>query len=224
MRTSLPVLATLGLLAGCTSTEYADGWSYIGFGDASPRADMRLAPVLFSVDDAPGKQGLLYTAMVEAEVANQYATYALANRDDAERVRGSVGEILYALDPALAPDWSAKETGIVPMWAGKGYGLLRALDGMQEEIEDAGGRTAQSELTPSLLECLDNTERRAEELATLGRRVLDDNAVQSEALLEQVFVLAKALNEGAEIEGTGGCGLARAKVYLDRMVPQNAAV
>jgi hypothetical protein len=220
----LPVLATLGLLAGCTSTEYADGWSYIGFGEASPRADMPLAPVLFSFDEAPGLQGLLYTAMVEAEVANQYATYALANRDDAERVRGSIGEILYALDPALAPDWSAKETGIVPMWAGKGYGLLRALDGMREEVEDVGGRVAQSEFTPPILECLDDTERRAEELATLGRRVLDDDAVQSEALLEQVFVLAKALNEGAELEGAGGCGLARAKVYLDRVVPQNAAV
>jgi hypothetical protein len=218
----LPVLATLGLLAGCTSIEYADGWSYIGFGEASPRADMPLAPVLFSFDEAPGLQGLLYTAMVEAEVANQYATYALANRDDAERVRGSVGEILYALDPALAPDWAAKETGLVPMWAGQGYGLLRALDGMREEIEDAGGRVAQSELTPSLLECLDHTERRAEELATLGRRVVDGEAVQSEALLEQVFVLAKALNDGAE--GAGGCGLARAKVYLDRVVPENATV
>ena len=223
MRTSLPVLAVLGLLAGCTFTEYADGWNHIGFGEASPRADMPLAPVLFSVDDAPGHQGLLYMAMVEAEVAGQYATYALADRDDAERVQGSVGEILYALDPALAPDWSAKETGIVPMWAGRGFGLLRALDGMREEIEDAGGPFAQSELTPTILECLDNTERRAEQLATLARRILDGET-PSEMSLEQILVLAKALNEGAETERAGGCGLARAKVYLDRVVPQNAAV
>jgi hypothetical protein len=225
MRTSLPVLAMLGLLVGCTSTEYADGWSYIGFGEASPRADMPLAPVLFSFDDAPGLQGLLYTAMVEAEVAKQYATHALANRDDAERVRGSIGEILYALGPELAPDWSAKETGIVSMWAGAGFGLLRALDGMREEIEDAGGRVAQSELTPAILECLENTERRSEQLATLGRRFLDGEAAPSEGQLEQILVLAKALNQGAEVEAAGGgCGLARAKVHLDRVVPENAAV
>jgi hypothetical protein len=225
MRTSLPVLGMLGLLVGCTSTDYADGWSYIGFGPASPRADMPLAPVLFSFDEAPGLQGLLYTAMVEAEVANQYATYALANRDDAELARGSIGEILYALDPELAPDWSAKETGIVPMWAGAGFGLLRALDGMQEEIEEAGGHIAQSELTPAILECLENTQQRAEQLATLGRRVLDGEAMRSETSLEQILVLARALNEGAEVDAAdGGCGLARAKLYLDQLVPENAAV
>lgn len=224
MRRSLPVLAMLGLLVGCTSTEYADGWSHIGFGEASPRADMPLAPVLFSVDEAPGNQGLLYTAMVEAEVANQYATYALAHRDDAERVRGSVGEILYALDPAIAPDWAAKETGIVPMWAGRGFGLMRALDDMRDEIADAGGPFAQSELTPTILECLDNTKRRAEQLATLGRDILDGETEPSETSLEQILLLAKALNEGAEVEAAAGCGLARAKAYLDRVVPQNAAV
>jgi len=225
MRTSLPVLATLGLLAGCTSTEYADGWSHIGFGPASPRADMPLAPVLFSFDEAPGLQGLLYTAMVEAEVANQYATYALANRDDAEWVRGSIGEILYALDPALAPDWSVKETGIVPMWAGAGFGLLRALDDAREEIADAGGRVAESELTPAILECLDDTERRAEQLATLARPALEGTLAPSGATLEQILALARSLNQGAEVGGAGGgCGLAGAKVYLDRLVPENAAV
>jgi hypothetical protein len=223
MRTSLPVLATLGLLAGCTSTDYADGWSYIGFGPASPRADMPLAPVLFSFDEAPGLQGLLYTAMVEAEVAHQYATHALANRDDAERVRGSIGEILYALGPDLAPDWSAKETGIVPMWAGAGFGLLRALDDAREEIADAGGRIAQSELTPAIQECLDDTERRAEQLATLVQPVLEGTSAPSGAMLEQILVLARTLNQGAEVGGAGGCGLAQAKVYLDRLVPENAA-
>jgi hypothetical protein len=225
MRTSLPVLATLGLLAGCTSTDYADGWSQIGFGPASPRADMPLAPVLFSFDEAPGLQGLLYTAMVEAEVAYQYATYALANRDDAERVRGSIGEILYALGPELAPDWSAKETGIVPMWAGAGFGLLRALDDAREEIAEAGGRVAESELTPAILECLNDTERRAEQLATLMQPVLEGTSEPSEAMLEQTLALAQALNQGAEVGGAvGGCGLAQAKVYLDRLVPENAAV
>ena len=225
MRTSLPVLATLGLLAGCTSTDYADGWSYIGWGPASPRADMPLAPVLFSFDEAPGLQGLLYTAMVEAEVAHQYATHALANQDDAERVRGSIGEILYALSPELAPDWSAKETGIVPMWAGAGFGLLRALDDAREEIAGAGGRVAESELTPAILECLDDTERRAAQLATLVRPVLEGTSEPSGAMLEQTLALAQALNQGGEVGGAGGgCGLAQAKVYLDRLVPENAAV
>ena len=51
-----------------------------------------------------------------------------------EEVKTRVGEVLYAIDPELAPEWSAKSTGIVEVWAGSGYGLRRAVREMIGEI------------------------------------------------------------------------------------------
>ena len=95
-----------------------------------------LTPVLFMADDTPARQGFLFVAMYEAGVAGQNASLARgATRHGEARTR--VGEVLFAIDPELAPPWWAKDTGFSEVWAGSGYGLRRAGRRMIEEITAA---------------------------------------------------------------------------------------
>jgi hypothetical protein len=227
----LVAIAGLGLLAACTrpvDDPLALNSIYWGLAPM-PDYDGPLPEVLFSAGDTPAKQGLLYTAMVDAEVASQYAGRALA-ADDATAARSALGELLYALDPATAPDWEAKTAGIVGGWAGTGYGLQRSASSMAEQIraaaEDEDAALLADHGLPAA-RCADNTLERSERLLLLSREALDATAIQSQALLRQIQELADQLNQGA---GGGAdaaaveaaCGLQQAERYLNRLAPRSS--
>ncbi len=177
-----------------------------------------LVAVLDRADDTPAKQGLLYTAMVEADVAYQFAGQALAYRDESGRMRSAIGEVLHAVDPAAAPAWDAKYDGIVAGWAGRGYGVRRAAVAIAEDIraavadEDAPAPLA--ELGPRASSCAEMTAQRAEQIVQLGRPLLTSPPVKARSTLEQIQELARALNQG-----DSGCGLQQVKQFLDQIRP-----
>lgn len=226
----LVALAGLGLLVACTrpvDDPLAVNSVYWGLAPM-PQYDGPLPEVLFSASDTPARQGLLHTAMVDAEVASQFAGLALAAQDATE-ARSALGEVVFAIDPGVAPDWEAKSAGIVRPWAGTGYGLHRSAAAMADQI-----RAAAEDATPGLpgdalpaAACAENTLERAERVLTLSRDALDPGAAQTQELLRQIQELADQLNQG-----TGGaadpaavdpnCGLQEAQRYLTGLPPQGS--
>jgi hypothetical protein len=222
----LVALAGLAVLGACTRPVDDPLAVHSIYWGLAPMPEYRgeLPTVLFSAPDTPARQGLLYTAMVEAEVAAQYAGRAMAAEDDTA-VRGALGEVLYAIDPAEAPEWGAKGTGIVSGWAGQGYGLRRAAGGMAGEIRAAvaeGDGPALAEYGPAAAVCADNTLARADQIVALVHRTLDAAAIQTEQLLRQIRDLADELHRGGGSPPDApapdpDCGLQQAEGYLDRV-------
>ncbi len=227
-RARLLAIAGLALLGACARPPDDPLAAHSIYWGLAPMPDYQgeLPRVLFSAPDTPDRQGLLYVAMAEAEVAAQYAGRALA-ADDEVGVRGALGEVLFAIDPAEAPAWGAKGIGIVAGWAGQGYGLRRAAGGMAAEIREAvaaGDGPALAEYGPPAATCADNTLARADQIVVLVRQTLDAAAIHTGPLLRQILGLADELHRGA-----GGapeaaapdpeCGLQQALSYLDRVSP-----
>jgi len=159
MRRRIVSAIGLLLLAGCTHDPLARADLYPGLVPVEAPTG-KLTRVMFSAAEAPARQGLLYTAMYDAAVAAQNAGLARGTGSFAN-VETRVGEVLYAIDPEVAPAWPAKATGIVEVWAGTGYGLRRALRDMVEEItaalEDDTASAALRSNGPRAIRCVENT-------------------------------------------------------------------
>jgi hypothetical protein len=193
--------------------------------------DPRLARILYSAAGTPGHQGFLYVAMVEAEVASQYAGYALA-ANDLTTVKNAIGDVLYAIDPTTAPTWRARSAGLVQEWAGRGYGLRRALREMQDEVRAiAGGRAESDALAQGAaraVACADTMLARADRIVVLGGQVLAGNAVADlRPTLEQIDRLTQELYYGTanletDRQALTQCGLQETRLLLQAMTPVTA--
>jgi hypothetical protein len=208
------------LLAGCAQDPLAQAEIYPGLVEVeAPQGE--LVPVLFSAADTPAHQGLLYVAMYDAAVAGQNAGLAQVAAS-LEEVKTKIGEVLYAIDPELAPAWPTKTTGIVQLWEGTGYGLRRAVRGMIDEIRAAlEGGTASTALRMygvRAIRCAENTLERAQRVVALAQSVLAaglDAAL--EPILRDLEEVATALNDGVPSPDDEGCGLEQAYLYLGQI-------
>lgn len=163
----IAIIIGLGLLGACTrpvDDPLAAHSIYWGL-DPMPTYEGELPRVLFSADDTPAKQGLLYSSMRDAEVAAQYAGRALARLDEPGEAEQAIGEVVHALEPAAAPDLAIRDAGFVPGWAGRDYGLQRGVRNMAEEmraaIDSGSASPALREYGPRAEGCTDNTRDRA---------------------------------------------------------------
>jgi hypothetical protein len=216
----------LGLLGACTrpvEDPLAVNSIYWGL-EPMPVYRGELPEVLFSADDTPTKQGFLYSSMHDGEVAAQYVDRALARLNEPGEAEEALAEVVYALEPAVAPELTAEDSGIVTGWAAHGYGLRRALRNMIEEIAAASQTTAASaalrEYGPRAAGCAENTLDRADRLLALSQQILMGERVSAlEPTLRRLDMLAEELNQGAPSPGEGGCGLEEVKRYLDEVTP-----
>ena len=228
----LAAIAGLGLLGACArpvDDPLAFHDVYWGLAPM-PDYDGPLPEVLWSAPETPARQSLLYTAMVDAEVAAQYAGRARAAEDPA-LARTALGEMLFALDPDAAPDWEAKATGIVRGWAGTGYGLRRAAAGMADEIRAAA---AADDAPPALAEsalpaarCADNALKWSERIVLLSREAVAAPALGAEPVLQQIQELATQLNHGSldpagDAPADPECGLGQAVRFLEPLTPRRS--
>ena len=197
------------LVAGCTHDPLARAEIYPGLVEVeAPQGE--LVPVLFSAADAPARQGFLYIGMYDAAVAGQNAGLARAAAS-LEEAKTRVGEVLYAIDPELAPPWYAKATGVVELWQGSGYGLRRAVRNMIEEgqLQSYG---------PRAIRCAENTLERADQVVLLAQRALAAPANDElDPILRELEQVAVALNNGVPSPDDEGCGLQQAHLYLNRI-------
>jgi hypothetical protein len=208
------------LFAGCTHDPLARASVYPGLVSVeAPQGE--LVPVLFSAADTPAQQGLLYVAMYDAGVAAQNASLAQAATTEGARTR--VGEVLYAMDPKIAPAWPAKDSGIVEVWAGSGYGLRRSVPRMIEEIKDALDQGSASEALrtygPRAIRCAENTLGRADRVQALAEQALVATVAELKPILRELDEVATALNNGVPAPGDEGCGLQQTHLYLNQIGP-----
>jgi hypothetical protein len=159
--------------------------------------------------------------MYEAGVAGQNASLAQAAATP-EEAKTRVGEVLYAIDPEVAPAWPAKATGIVEVWAGTGYGLRRAARRMIEEItaalEDGTASAALRRYGPRAIRCTENTLARADQVVPLGQRALAAGSkTELEPILRELEEVATALNNGVPSPDDEGCGLQQTYLYLNQI-------
>jgi hypothetical protein len=215
-------ITAIGLLlfAGCTHDPMVVHNVYPGL-VAVQAPEGELTRVLFSADGVPAQQGLLHIAMYDAGVAGQNASLARAAAT-AEGARTRVGEVLYAIDPEIAPAWPAKNSGIVEVWAGSGYGLRRSIPRMIDDIRAALERDSASAALrnygPRAIQCAENALQGAERVRVLSEQVLataTDAAL--DPLLRQLDEAATALNNGVPSPDDQGCGLPQTFLYLQQV-------
>ena len=132
-------ILSMALLAGCAP----------GLMGGDNRTDPALDRILVSDSDVPTKQGLLFMAMQDAEVARQSAGFALAAPEAAD-AKAQINNLLYAIDPEFPPTPTVTASGVTPFWPPTGYGLRHSMQDIAEEMrggqqpprQPSGGRGA----------------------------------------------------------------------------------
>ena len=130
--------------------------------------------------------------------------------------------MLYAIDPELAPSWPAKDSGIVEVWAGSGYGLRRSIPRMNDDIRAALERDSASAALrnygPRAIQCAENALQGAERVRVLSEQVLATATdAELDPLLRQLDEAATALNNGVPSPEGQGCGLQQTFLYLEQV-------
>ena len=192
-----------------------------------PEYEGELPEVLFSASVAPATLGSLSTSMHTRAGGALFAAGAPARPGAPGEVEEALAEVVYALEPAAAPAFTAADPGTVQGWAAHGYGLRRALRDMIGEIaasEPTAASPALREYGPRAAACAENTLERADRLLALSQQILvGAEGRAAEPALRQLDMLSEELNEGAPSPGEGGCGLEEAERYLDEVAPPAAA-
>ena len=162
----------------------------------------------------PDGVGLLPAAMVEAEVAAQHAALAAVDPSDLASVQRHVAHVQHALVA------ESQERG-----PGKGYGLIRAAEGVVRHIELAAGSEGASDgvvnhanhVATSARNTLERA-RRMMEIASAISEIEDGDATE---LVAELAELSSMLIPGHDADGDGRIGwqegeggLEQARIHL----------
>jgi hypothetical protein len=227
MRVRVLCAASVLWMAGCTQDPLAERSIYWGLSPFE-RPTGPLVQVLDTDTAVPDKQGLLYSSMRDAQVAASYSDRALARTDEPGETASALADVIYAIEPAEAPAWNARDGAFGPHWGSQGYGLQRALNGMAAELTSASEEGSASaplrEHGPRAVRCTENTQDRARQLLALSQQSLAaGGGIAPTPTLEQIREQAIELNRGVPSPGETGCGLEDVKRQLDRVVYAGAA-
>lgn len=164
--------------------------------DESP-AHAHIGHVADAFRGTPEGQGLLPTAVAEAEIAHQHATLASRDVSDLEAMQRHAGHVANALDPS-----------VVEEGPGLGYGVVPAATGTARHIEFAAASEGAS----------DGVKTHAVHVATASRNVVTnaeaaleltdqiseaEDAEAAAALLEELVALTQAIVEGVDADADG---------------------
>jgi hypothetical protein len=219
MTTATRTLATIiltGLLAGCAP----------GLIGGDRQSDPNLRRVLVSDRDVPAKQGLLYMAMQDAEVALQSAGYA-AVADEPADAKNRVNNVLHAIDPSFPGTPTVTSSGVAAFWPGTGFGLRRAVAGIADQMRAVSSRHASREQVVTqagqVTSCAEETLERVDRMVSLGQQALAaGSAAEMAPLLAELERLTDIVLEAPAAEAAGACSLEDAKRYLDSLALQLA--
>jgi hypothetical protein len=134
---------------------------------------MHIGHVADAFNGTPNGQGLLPTAVAEAQTAEQHAQFAAQDPTNLSAMKSHAGHVLHAIDPSL-----------VSGGPGLGYGVKRAAQGVVQHIEAAAGLEGAS----------DNVKTHAVHIATAARNVLTwcDAAVATAQQIQAATTAAQA--------------------------------
>ena len=209
-------ILSMALLAGCAP----------GLIGGDNRSDPALERILVSDSDVPARQGLLYMAMQDAEVARQSAGFALAATDTGD-AKAQLNNLLYAIDPEFPATPTVTASGVTPFWPPTGYGLRRSMQDIAEEMRTVGGRhgsragvAAQAEQVTA---CTQETLTRVDRLVSLSQQALVATSADALApLLEEIDHLAQIVLEAPAAQAVDACSLQDAQRDLQTLALQIA--
>jgi hypothetical protein len=201
----------VGLLAGCAP----------GLMGGDRQGDPNLHRVLVSDSDVPAKQGLLFMAMQDAEVAVQSAGYAAAADEPAE-AKARINNMLHAIDPSFPGTPTVTSSGIASFWPGTGFGLRRSVEGIGEQVRAVGNRPGAPEQVVAqagqVTGCTEETLGRIDRVVSLGQQALAaGSAAEMEPLLAEIDRQARIVLEAPAARAAGACSLEDAKGYLNSL-------
>lgn len=217
-----PIATTLAIAGLATLLVVAAPYGATAQQPATRTADDGRSPALTHIHHVsetfrgtPDSQGLLATAVAEAEIAAQHAALAMRAPDDLDAMKRHAGHVLHALDP------SEVENG-----PGAGYGAILAAERTAHYIALAARSNG---ATPPVETHAEHIQTAAGHAAAVGRTAADlaqeileaEDAAAAAALLEEVVELTTAMLEGVDANGDGRIGwqddeggLAQASTHL----------
>jgi hypothetical protein len=148
----------------------------------------------------PDREGLLPTAMSEAEIAHRHATLAAEDPTNLEGMQRHAGHVLHALDPDTV------ESG-----PGNGYGVLTAAGRAVQHIELAAISQGSSEGIEThanhIATAASNALANAEEAIDLAEEIQEaETAEEAAELLGRLTALTDAIVNGVDADGDGRIG------------------
>jgi hypothetical protein len=153
--------------------------------------------VLTSFNGTPNTQGLLPTALAEAQIVVQHAGLMAKSTSNLDAMKQHAAHVLHAIDPA--------EGSSGP---GAGYGLRKAAAGVATHIELAAkAQGAEANVTmhaPHIAASAKNTVQRAEQILALAKEIQAANsATEAAALVSKLNTIAGQLLAGFDSNGDG---------------------
>lgn len=219
----LPLALTAALLAGCASDDIQEiEAGYDEDAGAGPMAMAHVGHVATSWSDTPDQQGLLTTARSEAAVIRTHADLAAQRADDSDWVKMHAIHVRHALMPE----------GVGP---GKGYGLIKAVEGVKKHIELAIEQDDASDAIEfhgeQIAMTADSVLMRSQQLSELVNKIaaaprytdLSAEATQLVTLSEQIL-MGEDVNEDGDIGWEENePGLNQALKYVNYLRQKEAA-
>jgi hypothetical protein len=218
-RATLKAVATMiliGLLPGCAP----------GLVGGDRRSDPSLDRILVSHSNVPARQGLLFMAMQDAEVAVQNAQYAVV-ADEPAAAKNRINNVLHAIDPSFPGTPTVTASGIAAFWPGTGFGLRRAVEGIADQARAVGSRHAAREQVVAqagqVASCAEQLLGRIDRTASLGQQALAaGSATEMAPLLAEIDRLTRTVFEAPAAQAEAACSLEDARRYLDSLALQLA--
>lgn len=206
----------MGLLAGCAP----------GMIGADRQRDPNLDRVLVSDSSVPAKQGLLFMAMQDAEVAVQSAGYAVVADEPAE-AKNRINNMLHAIDPSFPGTPTVTDSGVAAFWPGTGFGLRRSVEGIAAQMSAISSRHASHEQVVTqaaqVSGCAEETLGRVDQVTRLGQQALAaGTAAQMAPLLAEIDRLTRIVLEAPAAQAANACSLEDAKRQLNSLALQLA--
>lgn len=150
--------------------------------------------------DTPTMQGLLPTALAEAEIAARHAELAASDPSDLGAMQRHASHVLHALDPSAAAGGP-----------GMGYGVRSGVTGARQHVELAAAADSASENVTTharhITSALAAVMERTDEAVALARRVQSTSSATAAApLARQLDALAHAILYGVDTNRDGVVG------------------
>jgi hypothetical protein len=214
MTQKLFAIVVAGLLAGCAP-------GLVGGGNPS---DPNLDRVLLSDSSVPARQGLLYMAMQDAEVAIENAGWAMA-ADQPNEAKDRIYDVLHTMDPEFPATPIATSYGLAGFWPGTGYGLHRSAQGIADQMRTFGSRRGSGEAgadqAGQVVACSEETLARADRVVSLGQQAIDaGTADQIDPLVAEMSRETHIIMEAPAAQEANACSLEHAKRDLNSLALQ----
>lgn len=145
----------------------------------------------------PEGQGLLPTAVAEADIALQHAQLAARDVSDLEAMQRHAGHVANALDPT-----------VVEEGPGLGYGVVEGATGTARHIGFAAASEGASEGVKTHAVHVETASRNAVANAEAALELTDqiaeaEDAATAAALLDELVALTEAIAVGVDADGDG---------------------